>query len=71
MSFQKYMTKVSHHAISLTLGPSPRGRGMQSPSPSGTAGGSLRSNGEPTGVPLAGVRVGMRDGACQYLWKHQ
>jgi hypothetical protein len=26
--------------------------------PSGTAGGSLRSNGVPTGVPLAGVRAG-------------
>ena len=39
----------------------PEGRGKTSPSPSGTAEGSLRSSGEPTGVPLAGVRVGMRE----------
>jgi len=25
----------------------------------------------PLGVPLAGVRVGMREGACHDLWKHQ
>ncbi len=35
------------------------------PSPAGTAGGSLRSNGVPTGVPLAGVRAG--DEGMRYL----
>ena len=37
------------------------GRGMASPSPSVTEEGSLRSNGVPTSVPLAGVRVGMKE----------
>jgi len=38
--------------------PLPRGEREFTPSPLGTAKGSLRSNGAPDGVPLAGARVG-------------